>query len=153
MAKNTVYRPADPASQQEAIRKAKGNPNKNIHHKKKNANYGGGDALAKKEAAKQAQQQRGKQPPMPASAKITLGILLGVLVILLILNYTVLKNNQIIAHVSSLLIGALCCYMAYVNYCLRRLRGGFYTVLTVVLVLLGVIYVLVSLAALASLAG
>ena len=29
------------ANQEEAIRKAKGNPNKNVHHKKKNSNYGG----------------------------------------------------------------------------------------------------------------
>ena len=29
------------ANQEEAIRKAKGNPNKNIHSKKKNSNYGG----------------------------------------------------------------------------------------------------------------
>ena len=42
MAKNST--PYDPyRSQQEAIRKAKGDPNKNIHHKKNNSNYGGGD--------------------------------------------------------------------------------------------------------------
>ena len=42
MAKNNV--PMDSYTrQQEAIRKAKGNPNKNIHHKKNNSNYGGGD--------------------------------------------------------------------------------------------------------------
>ena len=29
------------ANQEDNIRKAKGNPNKNIHHKKKNSNYGG----------------------------------------------------------------------------------------------------------------
>ena len=29
------------ANQEESIRKAKGNPNKNVHHKKKNSNYGG----------------------------------------------------------------------------------------------------------------
>ena len=29
------------ANQEDNIRKAKGNPNKNIHHKKKNQEYGG----------------------------------------------------------------------------------------------------------------
>ena len=41
------------ANQEEAIRKAKGNPNKNIHSKKKNSNYGGyttGAYMAKKVA-------------------------------------------------------------------------------------------------------
>ena len=51
MAKNST--PYDPyRSQQEAIRKAKGNPNKNIHHKKNNSNYGGGDYQKEKAALK-----------------------------------------------------------------------------------------------------
>ena len=56
MAKNST--PYDPyRSQQEAIRKAKGNPNKNIHHKKNNSNYGGGD-YQKEKAALIADQER-----------------------------------------------------------------------------------------------
>ena len=38
-------------TEEEAIRKAKGNPNKNVHHKKKNSNYGGytaGNYMAQK---------------------------------------------------------------------------------------------------------
>ena len=45
------------ANQEEAIRKAKGNPNKNIHSKKKNSNYGGyttGAYMAQKVAEKVA---------------------------------------------------------------------------------------------------
>ena len=45
------------ANQEEAIRKAKGNPNKNIHSKKKNSNYGGyttGAYMAQKVAEKMA---------------------------------------------------------------------------------------------------
>ena len=52
------------ANQEEAIRKAKGNPNKNVHHKKKNSNYGGSAAgayMAQKVAEKLAGVARTKQ--------------------------------------------------------------------------------------------
>ena len=49
--------------QQEAIRKAKGNPNKNIHHKKNNSNYGGGDYQREKTA------QAAKKPEKPGNRK------------------------------------------------------------------------------------
>ena len=42
MAKNKVYSQINQyANREEEIRKAKGNPNKNNHSKKKNSNYGG----------------------------------------------------------------------------------------------------------------
>ena len=42
MAKNKVYSQINQyANREEEIRKAKGNPNKNNHAKKKNSNYGG----------------------------------------------------------------------------------------------------------------
>ena len=53
------------ANQEEAIRKAKGNPNKNIHSKKKNSNYGGyttGAYMAQKVAEKVNQQEKVKLP-------------------------------------------------------------------------------------------
>ena len=53
------------ANQEEAIRKAKGNPNKNVHHKKKNSNYGGytaGNYMAQKIMDKAAQQERVQLP-------------------------------------------------------------------------------------------
>ena len=46
MAKNSqIYSANNPyGNRDEEIRKAKGNPNKNIHAKKKNSNYGGYNA-------------------------------------------------------------------------------------------------------------
>ncbi len=153
MAKNGIYRPGDLQAQQEARRKAKGNPNKNVHHKKKNSNYGGFDTQAKKAAERQKAASRSKQPPIPRSAKITLLVLMGALAVLLVLNNTALKGSAVSANIAALLIGALCCYMAYVNYFLRKLRGGIHGVLTVILVVLGAVYALMSLAALAALMG
>ena len=65
MAKNKVYSQINQyANREEEIRKAKGNPNKNVHHKKKNSNYGGystsaGSYMAQKLAERGKQQQRG----------------------------------------------------------------------------------------------
>ena len=64
------------ANQEEAIRKAKGNPNKNIHHKKNNSNYGGGDYQREKTAQAAKKPERVK---LPLWLKITLGVLFGVL--------------------------------------------------------------------------
>ena len=62
MAKNKVYSQVNQyANREEEIRKAKGNPNKNNHSKKKNSNYGGytpgaGAYMAQKLAEKGRQQ-------------------------------------------------------------------------------------------------
>ena len=50
MAKNSqIYSANNPyGNRDEEIRKAKGNPNKNIHAKKKNSNYGGYNGAAEK---------------------------------------------------------------------------------------------------------
>ena len=66
MAKNKIYSNINPyPNREEEIRKAKGNPNKNNHSKKKNSNYGGytaGTYMAGKLAEKARQQERVKLP-------------------------------------------------------------------------------------------
>ena len=68
MAKNKVYSQINQyANREEEIRKAKGNPNKNNHAKKKNSNYGGystsaGSYMAQKLAERGKQQERVKLP-------------------------------------------------------------------------------------------
>ena len=66
MAKNKIYSNINPyPDREEEIRKAKGNPNKNNHSKKKNSNYGGytaGTYMAGKLAEKAKQQERVKLP-------------------------------------------------------------------------------------------
>ena len=53
------YNPNNMDQRQAEIRKAKGNPNKNIHHKKKNSNYRGyAAAQHAAEAAKAAADRR-----------------------------------------------------------------------------------------------
>ena len=146
MAKNT-YDPTDLARRDAAIRKAKGNPNKNVHRKKNNSNYGGGDALAKKTAAREAQAAKSKQPPLPRGTKIALWSLIGALLAVVVLNYAVFRDNAVMQHVMLLLVGLLCCMLAYINYFVRKLRG-IHTVLAAVLAVMGAVYALSSAAAL-----
>ena len=65
MSKNS-YRPGvnQYANQEEARRKARGNPNKNVHQKKKNSNYAGyaGNPVTQKIIEKANQQERVKLP-------------------------------------------------------------------------------------------
>ena len=137
MAKNST--PYDPyRSQQEAIRKAKGNPNKNIHHKKNNSNYGGGDYQKEKTALKSQATEKVK---LPLWLKITLGVLFGVLLAALVLRMTVYKESLFMNYLTSLLLGLACAALFYT----RRFRnskkdGKLYTVITVLLAIMAVIY-------------
>ena len=137
MAKNNT--PYDPyRSQQEAIRKAKGNPNKNIHHKKNNSNYGGGDYQRAKAAQAAKKPERVK---LPLWLKITLGVLFGMLLAALILRMTVYKESLFMNYLTSLLLGLACAALFYT----RRFRnskkdGKLYSVITVLLAIMAVIY-------------
>lgn len=93
------------ANQEEAIRKAKGNPNKNIHSKKKNSNYGGyttGAYMAQKVAEKVNQQEKVK---LPAWLNVTLIAEFAVVLVILILRLTAFKDSAVMTHLSSLTLG------------------------------------------------
>ena len=107
MAKKNNYDPY--RSQQEAIRKAKGNPNKNQHHKKNNSNYGARDYLKEKADIKASQKER-ERVKLPLWLKICLGLLFALLLTSLILRLTVYKEtpSPLLDSVSSLLLGLTC---------------------------------------------
>ena len=97
MAKYKVYSQINQyANREEEIRKAKGNPNKNNHAKKKNSNYGGystsaGSYMAQKLAERGKQQERVK---LPMWLNITLIVLFAAIAVTLILRFTVYKENS-----------------------------------------------------------
>ena len=72
MAKNSqIYSANNPyGNRDEEIRKAKGNPNKNIHAKKKNSNYGGYNGAAEK--AHKAAEEKSTLNKLPTWMKVTL---------------------------------------------------------------------------------
>lgn len=155
MAKNKVYSNINQyANREEEIRKAKGNPNKNYHAKKKNSNYGGyttGNYMAQKIIDKAKQQERVK---LPAWMKICLGLLFAGLLVVLILRLTVYKDSVLLNSLSSLLLGVTCLALFYI----RRFKhtqkdSGLYKAITVLLTICGVVYTFMGAVGLLTLAG
>lgn len=139
MAKNNT--PYDPyRSQQEAIRKAKGNPNKNVHHKKNNSNYGGRDYLKEKAEEKATRAER-ERVPLPTWLKICLGVLFALLIASLILRMTVYKDSAVMNYVSSLLLGLTCGALFYIRrFSNRKKESKLYGVVSFLLAAMCVIY-------------
>ena len=129
------------ANQEEAIRKAKGNPNKNIHAKKKNSNYGGyttGAYMAQKIVDKANQQERVK---LPTWLNVTLGVEFGAVLLVLILRLTAFTDSSVMTHLSSLLLGVTCGTLFYIRkYKHTKKNSGLYTVITIVLVVMCLLY-------------
>ena len=142
------------ANREDNIRKAKGNPNKNIHHKKKNSNYGGytaGSYMAQKIMDKANQQERVK---LPTWLKVWLGVLFAAVIVVLILRMTVLKDSMPLNYLSALLLGVTCLVLFYI----RRFRhtkksGALYTVVTILLSVMGVVYTGMGIIGLLTIAG
>lgn len=142
MAKNKDYSQINQyANRQEEIRKAKGNPNKNNHAKKKNSNYGGytaGRYMADKLTSKAAQQERVK---LPMWLNITLIVLFAAIAVTLILRFTVYKENQLMNYISSLLLGITCLVLFYTRRFKHTKKDStFYTLVTVLLTVMGIVY-------------
>lgn len=155
MAKNNYKMNVNQYSNQaEQIRKAKGNPNKNIHAKKKNSNYGGyttGNYMAQKIMDKANQQERVK---LPTWLKVWLGVLFAGIIVVLLLRLTVYKDSILLNSLSSLLLGIACLSLFYI----RRFKhtkkdSGLYKAVTVILTLCGVVYTFLGAVGLLTLAG
>ena len=142
MAKNKVYSQVNQyANREEEIRKAKGNPNKNNHSKKKNSNYGGysaGSYMAQKIVDKANQQERVK---LPTWLNVTLGVEFAAVLIVLILRLTAFKDSAMLGHLSSVLLGVTCGTLFYIRkYKHTKKNSGLYTVITIVLVIMCLLY-------------
>ncbi len=142
MAKNKIYSQVNQyANREEEIRKAKGNPNKNNHSKKKNSNYGGysaGSYMTQKLAEKAKQQERVK---LPLWLNITLIALFAAIGVTLVLRFTVYKDNQLMNYISSLLLGVTCLVLFYTRrFKHTQKNSAFYTIVTVLLTVMGVVY-------------
>ena len=146
MAKNKGFTTApDYARQQESIRKAKGNPNKNIHHKKKNSNYHGVDYQAQKASVRMEQQNRRRESifDMTPALRIVFFVLLAIVLVLMILGMNTYRGNALVSYLSSLFTGVTCCLLAYTAFSNKRkgkTASTFQTVLMWGLAGLGVLY-------------
>ena len=155
MAKNSYKATVNQyANQEEAIRKAKGNPNKNIHSKKKNSNYGGyttGSYMAQKIMDKANQQERVK---LPTWLKVWLGVLFAAVIVVLILRLTVYKDSILLNSLSSLLLGLACLSLFYIRRFKHTKKDStLYKAITVLLTVCGVLYTVMGAVGLLILAG
>ena len=142
MAKNKVYSQVNQyANREEEIRKAKGNPNKNNHAKKKNSNYGGyttGAYMAQKLAEKGRQQERVK---LPLWLNIVLIALFAAIAVTLLLRFTVYKDSQWLNCISSLLLGVPCLVLFYPRRFKHTKKDStFYTLVTILLTVMAIVY-------------
>lgn len=142
MAKNSYKATVNQyANQEEAIRKAKGNPNKNIHSKKKNSNYGGyttGAYMARKVAETVGKQERVK---LPTWLNVTLGVEFAAVMAVLILRMTAFKESALMTHLSSVLLGVTCGTLFYIRkYKNTKKTGALYSIITIVLVVMCLLY-------------
>lgn len=132
------------ANQDEQIKKAKGNPNKNVHAKKKNSNYGGynptgaGAYMAQKLADKAGKKERVK---LPRWLNIVLVVEFAAVIVTLILRMTAYKDSAMLTHLSSLLLGVTCGTLFYVRkYKHTKKSGGMYAIITILLVVMCLLY-------------
>ena len=142
MAKNSYKATVNQyANQEEAIRKAKGNPNKNIHSKKKNSNYGGyttGAYMAHKVAETVGKQERVK---LPTWLNVTQGVEFAAVMAVLILRLTAFKESALMTHLSSVLLGVTCGTLFYIRkYKNTKKTGALYSIITIVLVVMCLLY-------------
>ena len=149
MAKNTQYTMTNHyANQDEQIRKAKGNPNKNNHSKKKNSNYRGYNAtgtgayVANKIGKKMENREKVQ---LPKTTKIVLFALFAAVVVLLILRMAVWPDNLWLTNISSLLLGIACLTLFYVRkHHHKKKSGSGYAMITLLLTIFGVLYTVIG---------
>ena len=157
MAKNKAYSQINQyANREEEIRKAKGNPNKNNHSKKKNSNYGGystgtGAYMAQKLVERGKQQERVK---LPMWLNITLIALFAAIAVTLVLRFTVYKDSQLMNYISSLLLGVTCLVLFYTRRFKHTKKDStFYTLVTVLLTVMGIVYTAMGLIGILTMSG
>ena len=120
-------------------RKAIGNPNKNVHHKKNGSNY-------QKDTGSMVRSTSARQEPekMSTTMKVLIGVVFVVLVAALVLRSTVWKENVVAGAWMMVLVGAVCGLMYYVRKRYpgkRKVGGTMDTVISALLILFCVVYV------------
>ncbi len=135
---NNVYMSNDLDRQQAEIRKAKGNPNKNVHHKKNGSNYQG--YVAGKKAAETAKAKESAQQRQPVWVTVCMVVIFVVLIAMLVLMNGVMKDSAIFAQISTLVIGISCGILFYLRRFSKQPDSKFQKVLSIVLAVMAVVY-------------
>lgn len=124
-------------TRQRNTQKAKGNPNKNVHHKKNGSNYRG-TPTAQVLLEKAKKQEHVK---LPKWLGITLAILFTGVVVTLLLRLTAMKDSMTLAYLSSLLLGLTCGALFYTRLFFRKQKkGSFYSIISLLLAIACLFY-------------
>lgn len=120
-------------------RKAIGNPNKNIHHKKNGSNY-------QKDTGSMVRSTPARQEPekMSTTMKVLIGVVFVALVAALVLRSTVWKDNVVAGAWMMVLVGAVVRPHVLRPQALpgkRKVGGTMDTVISALLILFCVVYV------------
>lgn len=137
MAKNN-YSPNNLDQRQAEIRKAKGNPNKNVHQKKNGSNYKG-YAAAKQEAEAAKAGRKREKSKLPAWVVITMAVIFVLLVSILVLMNTIMKDNLIFGQIATILIGLSCGVLFYMRRFTKSPDSKFQDILYVILAVMAVV--------------
>lgn len=154
MAKKSVQATVNQyANKQEEIRKARGNPNKNVHAKKNGSNYQGytaGHYMADKISQRVAKQER---VSLPKPWKWVIAADIIVLVVLLILRMTALKDNMALGYITTLLLGLTCAGLFYIRKYYHKDKSGLYKIIQIILCVIGVLYSVMGILGILNLLG
>ena len=137
MAKNN-YTPNSYEQQQAAIRKAKGNPNKNVHQKKNGSNYKG-YAAAKQEAAAAKVTTKHERNKLPVWVTITMIVIFAVLVAILVMMNSTMKDNLIFSQLSLIVIGLSCGVLFFLRRYTKQDNSKFQDILYSLLAVMAVV--------------
>ena len=137
------YDPNNYDQQQANIRKAKGNPNKNVHQKKNGSNYRGYAAAKLDAEAAKAEKQREKNR-LPMWVTITMAAIFAVLVAILVLMNTTFKDNLIFGQIATILIGVSCGILFYMRNYTKSPNSKFQDILYVILAVMAVVMIIMG---------
>ena len=122
------------------IRKAKGNPNKIIHHKKNGSNYKG-YAAAQREAQAAKASAKHEKNKLPIWVVITMVVIFMVLVGILILMNTAMQDNLVFGQIATIVIGVCCGILFSLRRYTTNPDSKFQDILYIVLAVMAVVLI------------
>ena len=132
------YAPNNLDQRQEQIRKAKGNPNKNVHQKKNGSNYKG-YAAAQKAVEEVKNNRKQEKNKLPVWVVITMAIIFAVLVVIAVLMNTTMKDNLLFGQIATIVIGLSCGVLFFMRNHTQKAGSKFQSVLYAVLAVMAVV--------------
>ena len=120
------------------IRKAKGNPNKNVHQKKNGSNYKG-YAAAQREAQAAKASDRHERNKLPLWVTLTMVVIFVLLIVILVLMNTAWKDNLLFGQIATIIIGACCGVLFSMRRYTKTSDSKFQDILYIVLAVMAVV--------------